>query len=68
MDGSVKLAKFNLELVKNKAVITREIEFANGDLVTFSVGVDPANLTLAELHRKSVESLVTQLQAWAAPQ
>lgn len=67
MDSTLISTTFNMEIVKaGQAIVTREISFKNGNTITFSVAIDTAGLEVNEAHKKSVTTVIEQLQAWIA--
>ena len=62
-------APFNLQIVGGgKPKITREIQFTNGDNISFTITLDrDENATLPELHRQSVQEVINRLQEWIEP-
>jgi hypothetical protein len=70
MSVTVTSAPFNLELVDgNRPRITRDLEFSNGDTISFSITLEQdIHATIPQLHRNSVRELINRLEAWIGPE
>lgn len=68
MKKSPTSATLNLTVNAGVPVMSREIEYQNGDRISFSVALpDSSNATLPELHKQSVARVIQLLQEWIAP-
>lgn len=59
---------YDISMSDRTPVVTRSIEFKNGDTISFSVAVpNGGNLSLIELHRASAQQVIELLQDWIKP-
>jgi hypothetical protein len=70
MKTSPETVTLNLVSDAGRLVMKRELSYRSGDEISFSIALphDSTGLTVAELHKQSVERVIQLLQDWIAPQ
>ena len=68
MAARLETATFNIAIKSGQTVVVRDLEYSNGDTISFTVALpNDGGQTISDLHRASAEHVIALLQNWLAP-
>ena len=69
MDNQYKAKNFGIEIHNFRPTVTRNFSFENGDLISFTVNLEPDfNATIGDIHKQSVIAAIEHLKGLLEPQ